>query len=100
MCKLFYLTVPVSDVLCQVILEIIEVDESGYGGEDQESWVEIDERPEQLLKVRLFEDKTNEDNEGAECHNGMSYTRFEPVEKFEVLDGSFDMGIQSKEDEP
>ena len=100
MCKLFYLTIPVGDVLCQVILEIVEVDESGYGGKDQESRVEVDERPEQLLKVRLFEDKTNEDDEGAECHNGMGYTGFESVEKFEVLDGSFDTGIQSEEDKP
>jgi len=42
--KSFYLTIPVGDVLCQVILEIVEVDESGKGGKDQESRVEVDER--------------------------------------------------------
>ena len=95
-----YLTIPVCDVPCQVTFEIVEVDESDNGDWNQESRVEVNKRPKQLLKIRSFEGKTNEDNEGAECHNGMSYTGFEPVVKFEVLDGSFDTGIQSEEDKP
>ena len=37
--KLFYSTIPVDDISCRVILEIIEVDESDNDGWDQEQRV-------------------------------------------------------------